>query len=99
MTEQQEHLANLVKQAQDLSLELEGLQTKATAKRELFLKVQGAIEYLTQTGVSLPEPEPEEIPLPETEETTTEAEWYTVPEGGLFYALTPEAFSVMINRC
>ena len=26
MTEQQEHLANLVKQAQDLSLELEGLQ-------------------------------------------------------------------------
>jgi hypothetical protein len=67
MTEQQEHLANLVKQAQDLSLELEGLQTKATAKRELFLKVQGAIEYLTQIGVTLPEPEPEEIPLPETE--------------------------------
>ena len=67
MTEQQEHLANLVKQAQDLSLELEGLQTKATVKRELFLKVQGAIEDLTQTGVSLPEPEPEEIPLPETE--------------------------------
>jgi len=28
MTEQQEHLANLVKQAQDLSLELEGLQNK-----------------------------------------------------------------------
>ena len=72
MTEQQEHLANLVKQAQDLSLELEGLQTKATEKRELFLKVQGAIEYLTQTGVTLPEPE--ETPLPETEETATEAE-------------------------
>ena len=67
MTEQQEHLANLVKQAQDLSLELEGLQNKATVKRELFLKVQGAIEYLTQTGVSLPEPE--EIPLPEAEVT------------------------------
>ena len=74
MTEQQEHLANLVKQAQDLSLELEGLQTKATAKRELFLKVQGAIEYLTQIGVSLPEPEPEEIPLPEAEEPAEEAE-------------------------
>jgi len=81
MTEQQEHLANLVKQAQDLSLELEGLQTKATVKRELFLKVQGAIEYLTQTGVSLPEPEPEEIPLPEV------AEWFTVPERGLFLCL------------
>jgi hypothetical protein len=74
MTEQQEHLANLVKQAQDLSLEMEGLQNKDTVKRELFLKVQGAIEYLTQTGVILPEPEPEEIPLPETEETTAEAE-------------------------
>ena len=82
MTEQQEHLANLVKQAQDLSLELEGLQNKATVKRELFLKVQGAIEYLTQTGVSLPEPE--EIPLSKTEV----AEWFTVPERGLFYALT-----------
>jgi hypothetical protein len=67
MTEQQEHLANLVKQAQDLSLELEGLQTTAVAKRELFLKVQGVIEYLTQIGVVLPEPESEEIPLSETE--------------------------------
>jgi hypothetical protein len=65
MTEQQEHLANLVKQAQDLSLELEGLQTTAVAKRELFLKVQGVIEYLTQIGVTLPEPE--EVPLSETE--------------------------------
>ena len=65
MTEQQKHLANLVKQAQDLSLELEGLQTNATAKRELFLKVQGAIEYLTQKGVSLQEPE--ETSPPETE--------------------------------
>ena len=99
MTEQQEHLANLVKQAQDLSLELEGLQTKATAKRELFLKVQGAIEYLTQTGVTLPEPEPEEIPLPETEEPAAEAELYTVPERGLFYALTLSAPGAMINTC
>ena len=74
MTEQQEHLANLVKQAQDLSFELEGLQIKSTTKRELFLKVQGAIEYLTQIGVTLPEPEPEEIPLPEAEESAVEAE-------------------------
>jgi len=67
MTEQQEHLAQLVQQAQDLSFELEGLQNTATVKRELFLKVQGAIEYLRQTGVTLPEPEPEEISLPEVE--------------------------------
>ena len=60
MTEQQEHLANLLQQRQQLSQELESLQGQATAKRELFLKVQGVIEYLTQTGVVLPEPEPVE---------------------------------------
>ena len=70
MTEQQEHLSNLMKQGNDLAMELEGLQTKITTKRELFLKVQGAVEYLTQIGVSLPEPDPEEITLPE--ESTTE---------------------------
>ena len=57
MTEQQEHLANLLQQRQQLSQELETLQGQATAKRELFLKVQGVIEYLTQIGVVLPEPE------------------------------------------
>ena len=60
MTEQQEHLANLLQQRQQLSQELETLQGEATVKRELFLKVQGVIEYLTQIGVVLPEPEPVE---------------------------------------
>ena len=60
MTEQQEHLANLLQQRQQLSQELESLQGQATTKRELFLKVQGAIEYLTQIGVVLPEQEPVE---------------------------------------
>jgi prefoldin subunit 5 len=57
MTEQQEHLTNLLQQRQTLSQELESLQGQASAKRELFLKVQGVIEYLTQIGVVLPEPE------------------------------------------
>ena len=57
MTEQQQHLTNLLQQRQTLSQELETLQGQATAKRELFLKVQGAIEYLRQVGVVLPEPE------------------------------------------
>ena len=57
MTEQQEHLANLLQQRQTLAQELESLQGQATTKRELFLKVQGVIEYLTQIGVVLPEPE------------------------------------------
>jgi prefoldin subunit 5 len=57
MTEQQEHLANLFQQRQSLVQEIEGLNGQVTNKRELFFKVQGAIEYLQQVGVVLPEPE------------------------------------------
>jgi hypothetical protein len=61
MTEQQQHLANLLKQRENLD--------KAIAQnRELFWKVQGAIEYLTQIGVTLPEPEPTEESVEETTE-------------------------------
>ena len=60
MTEQQEHLANLLQQRQQLSQELESLQGQTNSKRELFLKVQGVTEYLQQVGVVLPEPEPVE---------------------------------------
>ena len=68
MTEQQEHLANLLQQRQQLSQELETLHGQATAKRELFLKVQGVIEYLTQIGVVLPEPETGEEAVEEVSE-------------------------------
>ena len=50
LTEQQKHLAQLVQQRAELDDTL-------SKNRELFWKVQGAIEYLTQTGVTLPEPE------------------------------------------
>jgi hypothetical protein len=68
MTEQQEHLANLLQQRQQLSQELETLQGQATTKRELFFKVQGVIEYLTQIGVVLPEPETVEETVEEVSE-------------------------------
>ena len=57
MTEQQQHLMNLLQQRQSLVQEIENLNGEVTAKRELFLKVQGAIEYLQQIGVTIPEPE------------------------------------------
>ena len=57
MSEQQEHLTNLLRQRQDLLNEIDGLQAQATAKRELLLRASGAIEYLQQIGVKLPEPE------------------------------------------
>ena len=68
MTEQQQHLANLINQRQLLASEIEGLQGQFSTKRETFFKVQGAIEYLTQIGVTLPEPEVAE----ETEEAPAE---------------------------
>ena len=74
MTEQQEHLANLLQQRTTLQGDLEQLQNAAGTKRELYWKVQGAIEYLTQTGVKLPEP-------PASEETVTETEESPVEEG------------------
>ena len=52
MTEQQEHLKNLLNQRNSLDQQL-------NQNRELLWKVQGAIEYLAQVGVSLPEPEEE----------------------------------------
>ena len=59
MTEQQQHLANLLEQRKVLRNDLEKLQESITGRRELYFKVEGAIEYLTQTGVQLPEPEAE----------------------------------------
>ncbi len=68
MTEQQTHLANLLQQRTDL-------EKAISQNRELFWKVQGAIEYLTQIGVTLPSPESEEVveeSIEEVVEETTE---------------------------
>ena len=53
MTDQQEHLKNLLNQQKDLAKEVQELQEQIEAKRQTFFKVQGAIEYLNQTGVEL----------------------------------------------
>ena len=52
------HLKSLVEQQATLSRELE-------TKKNLLMKVTGAIEYLTEIGVTLPE-EGEATPEPET---------------------------------
>ena len=61
-TEQQGHLKQLVQQEAQLMQEV-------TNKTTLLNKVRGAIEYLTETGVKLPEPEPATESAPETAET------------------------------
>ena len=57
MTEQQNHLASLFEQRQTLLNEISELNNKAGQKRELVLRALGAIEYLQQIGVTLPEGE------------------------------------------
>jgi len=68
MTDQQNHLSQLVEQREKLAVDLEKLGTQSTRTRELFLKTQGAIEYLQAVGVSLPEPEVTEEAAEETAE-------------------------------
>ena len=76
LTEQQKHLSSLLNQRTELVAEINELNSTAAAKRELVLRSSGAIEYLQQVGVTLPEPEAEgeaaapegEAPTPETEE-------------------------------
>lgn len=65
-TTQQSHLKELTQQKEALQTEINNLQNVMSSKRDLFLKVQGAIEYLTQIGVTLPEVE--ETPSEEPEE-------------------------------
>ena len=65
MTEQQTHLASLLKQREDIVGEINDLNEKIASKKELLLRTLGALEYLQQVGVKLPEPEEAKM----TEET------------------------------
>ena len=62
LQDHQTHLQSLVNQANTLSNEVE-------SKKNLLWKEQGAIEYLAELGVKLPEP-----PAPETTEAPPEPE-------------------------
>ena len=64
LTEQQGHLSSILAQQKDLANEINQLQAQITNKKELFNKTQGVVEYLTQLGVKLPEPEPETTTAP-----------------------------------
>lgn len=60
MTEQQQHLKSVTEQQSVLLEEIQKLTTEFNAKRELAIKLQGIIEYLNSTGVTLPQEDPEE---------------------------------------
>ena len=84
LTEQQQHLSSLLNQRSELVAEINELNSTAAAKRELVLRSSGAIEYLQQVGVTLPEPEAApaegEAPVAEGEAPTPETEELPEPQ-------------------
>ena len=71
MTDQQNHLSQVLQQQQQLVEEIKQLNSQVESKRQMALKLQGVAEYLDQLGVKLPEPEAEgEVPVEVPEEAT-----------------------------
>ena len=69
LTEQQQHLQNVVSQQNTLIAEINELGAQADAKRQQAVKLQGIMEYLSELGVTLPEPEVVEEEAPVEEDT------------------------------
>ena len=57
LSEQQGHLASILSQQKDLANEINQLNGQLQAKKDLFQKTLGVVEYLQTIGVKLPEPE------------------------------------------
>lgn len=68
MTEQQEHLKNVIEQQTAIIREIDDLSAKLNMKKEMALKLQGIREYLVGVGVELPEEEAPEAPVEEAKE-------------------------------
>ena len=73
MSEQQDHLKNLLAQRDGLVNEINDLNAQAASKRELLLRAAGAIEYLQQIGVKPEAEAAPETPPVEGEVVNTEA--------------------------
>ena len=73
MTDQENHLKQVLTQQKTLVDEINALNSQITSKREMAVKLQGIAEYLDQIGVKLPKEE-EAAPAPEaTPEVVDEA--------------------------
>ena len=69
MTDQQQHLSSATEQQKTLISEMQTLEQSLSQKRELTLKLQGIIEYLTGIGVTIPDSKESETVETETVET------------------------------
>ncbi len=54
MTDQQQHLAQVLEQQNTLVNEINSLNSQVESKKQMALKLQGVAEYLQQLGVELP---------------------------------------------
>jgi len=82
MTDQQNHLKQVLEQQKGLIEEINALNSQITTKREMAVKLQGIAEYLDQIGVKLPtEEEAETAPEATTEATPEVVEEAPVAEG------------------
>ena len=73
MTDQQQHLQQVLEQQKTLVGEINELNTQVDSKRQMALKLQGVLEYLQQLGVELPKEEEAAADAPEAEAPAAEA--------------------------
>ena len=60
MTDQENHLKQVLTQQKTLVDEINALNNQITSKREMAVKLQGIAEYLDQLGVKVPEEKEDE---------------------------------------
>ena len=67
MTDQQNHLKQVLEQQKTLVAEINELNSAVESKKSMALKLQGVLEYLQQLGIELPKEEeaPAEVPAEE----------------------------------
>ena len=64
LTDQQNHLQQVLEQQKTLVAEIQGLNAQVENKKNMATKLQGIAEYLDGLGVKLPEPEAAEGEAP-----------------------------------
>ena len=64
LTEQQNHLQQVLEQQKTLVAEIQSLTAQVENKKNMATKLQGIAEYLDGLGVKLPEPEAAEGEAP-----------------------------------
>ncbi len=69
MTDQQQDLKDIIENQKILIDEINELNNTIALKKELALKCQGIIEYLTGSGVTLPETKEQTIEIQSEGET------------------------------